>query len=143
MKFGQLLSFIVESLPDHAQQGIVVAVQRRAADVGRAWLPRWCSDELGRPPDVGLPRLDRRTGRPPPASVRSTGPSPATAQVVAVKVQYPGVGDAIEADLDNAEVLYRLVSAFALKGLDAKGLVDELRERMRDELDYRIEAAQP
>ena len=35
----------------------------------------------------------------------------------------------------------RLVSAFALKGLDAKGLVDELRARMRDELDYALEAA--
>jgi predicted unusual protein kinase regulating ubiquinone biosynthesis (AarF/ABC1/UbiB family) len=56
-------------------------------------------------------------------------------------VQYPGVGDAIESDLDNAESLYRLVGAFALKGLDAKGLVDELRLRMRDEMDYRIEAA--
>ena len=27
-----------------------------------------------------------------------------------------------------------------LKGLDAKGLVDELRDRMREELDYRLEA---
>jgi predicted unusual protein kinase regulating ubiquinone biosynthesis (AarF/ABC1/UbiB family) len=59
----------------------------------------------------------------------------------AVKVQYPGVGDAIEADLANADVLYRLVSSFSLKGLDTRALVDELRGRMRDELDYRIEAA--
>ena len=62
---------------------------------------------------------------------------------VAVKVQYPGVAEAIEADLDNAEALYRLGTAFVLKGLDAKGLVDELRNRMRDELDYELEAAQP
>ena len=61
--------------------------------------------------------------------------------VVAVKVQYPGVGDAIDADLSNADVLYRLISTFALKGLDTRALVDELRARMRDELDYRIEAA--
>jgi predicted unusual protein kinase regulating ubiquinone biosynthesis (AarF/ABC1/UbiB family) len=60
---------------------------------------------------------------------------------VAVKVQYPGVGEAIESDLDNAEALYRLFTAFALKGLDAKALVDELRSRMRDELDYTLEAA--
>ena len=58
-----------------------------------------------------------------------------------MKVQYPGVGDAIETDLDNTEGLYRLVGAFALKGLDTKALVDELRDRMRDELDYRLEAA--
>jgi predicted unusual protein kinase regulating ubiquinone biosynthesis (AarF/ABC1/UbiB family) len=60
---------------------------------------------------------------------------------VAVKVQYPGVGDAIETDLNNTEGMYRLVGAFALKGLDTKGLVDELRARMSDELDYRLEAA--
>jgi predicted unusual protein kinase regulating ubiquinone biosynthesis (AarF/ABC1/UbiB family) len=51
------------------------------------------------------------------------------------------VADSIEADLDNAEAFYRLGTAFVLKGLDAKGLVDELRTRMRDELDYELEAA--
>jgi predicted unusual protein kinase regulating ubiquinone biosynthesis (AarF/ABC1/UbiB family) len=60
---------------------------------------------------------------------------------VAVKVQYPGVDAAIESDLDNAEALYRMAGAFVAKGLDSKALVDELRARMRDELDYRLEAA--
>ena len=57
-----------------------------------------------------------------------------------MKVQYPGVAESIDADLDNAEAFYRLGTAFVLKGLDAKGLVDELRTRMRDELDYTLEA---
>src|SRR5215203_1863141 len=61
-------------------------------------------------------------------------------RVVAVKVQYPGVGDAITSDLDNAELLYRMFSAMALRSLDVKALVDELRERMADELDYLHEA---
>ena len=60
---------------------------------------------------------------------------------VAIKVQYPGVDRSIRADLDNVEVLYSLFSAFALKGLDVRAIVDELRDRMGDELDYRIEAA--
>ena len=59
---------------------------------------------------------------------------------VAVKVQYPGVHEAIESDLDAAEVMYAMFSSMMLKGLDAKGLVDELRDRMREELDYSIEA---
>ncbi len=62
-------------------------------------------------------------------------------RLVAVKVQYPGVDEAIRSDLDNAEMLYGLFSAFALKNLDVKALVDELRARMADELDYRHEAA--
>jgi predicted unusual protein kinase regulating ubiquinone biosynthesis (AarF/ABC1/UbiB family) len=60
---------------------------------------------------------------------------------VAVKVQYPGVDQAIKSDLDNAELLYGLFAQFALKNLDVKALVDELRARMAEELDYRLEAA--
>ena len=37
--------------------------------------------------------------------------------------------------------MYAMFSAMVLKGLDAKGLVDELRDRMRDELDYRSRPA--
>ena len=48
--------------------------------------------------------------------------------------------EAIEEDLDGAEVMYSVFSAMALNGLDARGLVDELRLRMREELDYRLEA---
>jgi predicted unusual protein kinase regulating ubiquinone biosynthesis (AarF/ABC1/UbiB family) len=61
-------------------------------------------------------------------------------RIVAVKVQYPGVDKAIRSDLDNAELLYGLFAQFALKNLDVKALVDELRARMADELDYRLEA---
>jgi predicted unusual protein kinase regulating ubiquinone biosynthesis (AarF/ABC1/UbiB family) len=50
------------------------------------------------------------------------------------------VHHAIESDLDAAEMMYGMFSAMMLKGLDAKGMVDELRERMREELDYELEA---
>src|SRR5207249_9661532 len=59
-------------------------------------------------------------------------------RIVAVKVQYPGVDRAIKGDLDNAEMLYGLFAQFALKNLDVTALVDELRARMADELDYRL-----
>jgi predicted unusual protein kinase regulating ubiquinone biosynthesis (AarF/ABC1/UbiB family) len=61
-------------------------------------------------------------------------------RLVAVKVQYPGVDRAIRSDLDNAELLYGMFAAFALKNMDVKSMVDELRARMGDELDYRKEA---
>ena len=57
-----------------------------------------------------------------------------------MKVQYPGVGEAIESDLDAAEMMYAMFSMMMLKGLDAKAFVDELRARMREELDYELEA---
>jgi predicted unusual protein kinase regulating ubiquinone biosynthesis (AarF/ABC1/UbiB family) len=58
---------------------------------------------------------------------------------VAVKVQYPGVAEAVETDLRNAMLLLPLVKRLA-PGLDAKALAVELRERIGEELDYELEA---
>ena len=58
---------------------------------------------------------------------------------VAVKIQYPGVAEALEADLRNAGMLLRLAKALA-PGLDAKAVAAELRERVLEELDYEFEA---
>jgi predicted unusual protein kinase regulating ubiquinone biosynthesis (AarF/ABC1/UbiB family) len=58
---------------------------------------------------------------------------------VAVKIQYPGVAEALEADLRNAGTIVRLAKALA-PGLDPKAIADELRERVMEELDYEYEA---
>ncbi|HEV3227850.1 MAG TPA: AarF/ABC1/UbiB kinase family protein [Solirubrobacteraceae bacterium] len=58
---------------------------------------------------------------------------------VVVKVQYPGVAEAVETDLRNAMLLLPLVKRLA-PGLDAKALAAELRERIGEELDYELEA---
>jgi len=58
---------------------------------------------------------------------------------VAVKIQYPGVADALEADMANAGMLVRLSKAIA-PGLDAKAIASELKERTLEELDYEFEA---
>ena len=59
---------------------------------------------------------------------------------VAVKIQYPGMARALEADMSNATMIMRLAKALA-PGLDAKSVAAELRERVLEELDYEIEAA--
>ena len=58
---------------------------------------------------------------------------------VAVKLQYPGVAEAVESDLRNLSLLLPLVKRLA-PGLDVKALYGELRERIAEELDYEIEA---
>ena len=58
---------------------------------------------------------------------------------VAVKVQYPGVAEAVETDMRNAMLLVPLVKRLA-PGIDAKSLFSELRERISEELDYELEA---
>src|SRR3954465_4228941 len=60
-------------------------------------------------------------------------------RAVAVKVQYPGIAEAVETDLRNAQMLFPLIKRLA-PGLDVKALATELRERIGDELDYEVEA---
>ncbi|MEO6777551.1 MAG: AarF/ABC1/UbiB kinase family protein [Kofleriaceae bacterium] len=59
---------------------------------------------------------------------------------VVVKVQYPGIAEALRADLDDAGFVRRLAGAAIGETLDARGL-SVLREAVRGELDYRAEAA--
>ena len=58
---------------------------------------------------------------------------------VAVKIQYPGIAEALDADLRNMGTIVRLARALA-PGLDAKAIAGEIRERMMEELDYEYEA---
>ncbi len=59
---------------------------------------------------------------------------------VAVKIQYPGVAEAVETDMRNMQMLVPFLRRMA-PGMDAKALLAELRERIAEELDYEIEAA--
>jgi predicted unusual protein kinase regulating ubiquinone biosynthesis (AarF/ABC1/UbiB family) len=59
---------------------------------------------------------------------------------VAVKVQYPGADVALDADLKSLQRISKLF-VLVVPGLDAGDLVREIRDRMLEELDYRIEAA--
>jgi predicted unusual protein kinase regulating ubiquinone biosynthesis (AarF/ABC1/UbiB family) len=60
-------------------------------------------------------------------------------RTVAVKIQYPGVAEAVRADMQNAGMILRLAKALA-PGLDAKAAAAELKERVLEELDYEYEA---
>ncbi|HEV7808569.1 MAG TPA: AarF/ABC1/UbiB kinase family protein [Solirubrobacteraceae bacterium] len=58
---------------------------------------------------------------------------------VAVKVQYPGVAQAVRSDMKNLGMILRLMKRVA-PGLDPKALGDEIRARIDEELDYELEA---
>jgi predicted unusual protein kinase regulating ubiquinone biosynthesis (AarF/ABC1/UbiB family) len=58
---------------------------------------------------------------------------------VAVKVQHPGVAEAIEADLRNLGLVGPIMSRVA-PGVDAGAVLAEVRELISDELDYELEA---
>src|SRR3954467_6301018 len=57
----------------------------------------------------------------------------------AVKVQSPGVGPAVRADMQNLGMILRLMKSIA-PGLDPKAMGAEIRSRIDEELDYELEA---
>jgi len=138
MKAGQMASVLAEGLPDEARAALAT-LQSDAPPMAPSLVAQVVRAELGDEPERCF--LD---WQPVPVAAASIGQVHRAVThdgvVAAVKVQYPGAAEAIAADLDNADALYRLVSAFALRGLDTKAFVQELRERIGDELDYRLEA---
>jgi predicted unusual protein kinase regulating ubiquinone biosynthesis (AarF/ABC1/UbiB family) len=58
---------------------------------------------------------------------------------VAVKVQYPGVAGAVRADLQNLDMLMRVLKRMT-PGMDVKAIAEEIKERIAEELDYELEA---
>jgi hypothetical protein len=59
---------------------------------------------------------------------------------VAVKVQYPGVDEAVRADLKNVSALTKLAVAIA-PNMDPSDVAREVKERVLEELDYKREAS--
>jgi len=138
MKAGQMVSFILEALPEEAQ-AVLATLQSDAPPMAPSLAESVLEHELGTHPRRLFLEWD-----PEPIAAASIGQVHRVVlpdgRDAAVKIQYPGIGEAMTSDLENADLLYSMFSAFALKSLDVTAMVDELRSRMTDELDYRIEA---
>jgi predicted unusual protein kinase regulating ubiquinone biosynthesis (AarF/ABC1/UbiB family) len=97
------------------------------------------SEDLGQRPDALFAQWD-----PQPIAAASIGQVhraiTGDGRAVAVKVQYPGIRQTIEADLGNVALIRRLLKIAAPKQ-DVDGLIAELRMRISEELDYEREAA--
>jgi len=64
----------------------------------------------------------------------------ADGRLVAVKVQHSGIEKAIESDLENVGLLESVVGRVVGKGVNSRGVLNEIKTRFREELDYRLEA---
>jgi hypothetical protein len=139
MKAGQLVSFIFEALPDDAQAALAT-LQADAAPMAPTLAAAVVTERAREPARACLPRLvrpagGRRLDRPGPPCRH-----PRRCATWRSRCSTRACTRRSRSDLDAAEAMYAMFSAMMLKGLDAKGLVDELRDRMREELDYRLEA---
>jgi predicted unusual protein kinase regulating ubiquinone biosynthesis (AarF/ABC1/UbiB family) len=142
MKMGQVLSFLdVGLVPEEHRdefQRKLGELRDAAPKVRFADMRKVIEAELEAPLEKVFARFDEE-----PIAAASIG-QVYRAQVpdgreVAVKVQYPGVAQAVRADMQNLGMILRVMKQIA-PGLDAKATAEEVRDRIGEELDYELEA---
>ncbi|MBO3740326.1 ABC1 kinase family protein [Actinoplanes flavus] len=151
MKFGQALSVFEAALPEEMagpyRQALtklqeaappmpVANVHKALAEqLGPDWRDRFAEFDDSPAAAASIGQVHRAVWKLPPAR-RNAKPK---LLPVAVKVQYPGAGDALISDLKQ---LSRLAGMFKIiqPGIDVKPLLAELRDRITEELDYEMEA---
>jgi predicted unusual protein kinase regulating ubiquinone biosynthesis (AarF/ABC1/UbiB family) len=137
MKLGQMASYIDEDMPETFRT-TMARLQHTAPPMSADLTSSVIRDELGDEPERRFARWD-----PLPFAAASIGQVHRAitreGRAVAVKVQYPGIARSITSDLRNAGLLTRIARA-AFPGLDSRSLIDELGERLKEELDYSLEA---
>jgi predicted unusual protein kinase regulating ubiquinone biosynthesis (AarF/ABC1/UbiB family) len=141
MKFGQALSVLEAALPDEVAapyRAHLTALQDSAPPMPTQTVRDQIAKDLGKDWRQQLVQLDGA-----PTAAASIGQVHKgrwhDGREVAVKVQYPGAGDALLGDLRQlARVAKGVAPVFP--GIDIVPLVEELQARAADELDYHLEA---
>lgn len=137
MKLGQMMSFVSDAVPPEFRKALQ-SLQASAPPMDFALLRDVAERELGQPLERVFARFDEQ-----PIAAASIGQVHrarlANGDEVAVKIQYPGVADAIGSDLKNAGMLTRMAKMM-YPSLDPVPVIEELRERITEELDYEHEA---
>ena len=142
MKLGQVMSFLdVGLVPEEYReefQAKLAELRDAAPKVGWKDMKKVIEGEYGEPIEKVFHTFD-----PVPIAAASIGQVYKArlkdGRDVAVKVQYPGVAQAVRADMQNLGIILRLMKMVA-PGLDPKAMGDEIRSRIDEELDYELEA---
>jgi predicted unusual protein kinase regulating ubiquinone biosynthesis (AarF/ABC1/UbiB family) len=142
MKLGQALSIFEAALPPELAEPyratltklqesappLPAATVHRvlAADLGEDWRSQFASFDDTAAAAASIGQVHR--------AVWSDG------RAVAVKIQYPGAGKALINDFTQLSRVGRLFGML-MPGLEIRPLLDELRDRVAEELDYGLEAS--
>ena len=137
MKVGQILSLMTGVLPDE-MAGQLSSLQANAPPMAYNLVEDVFRDAYGMPPTKVFRHFERA-----PFAAASIGQvhraTLSDGTQLAVKVQYPGVREAIDHDLANVGIMLGL-SGLVARGLNVAQLTQDLNDGIRGELDYLREA---
>jgi predicted unusual protein kinase regulating ubiquinone biosynthesis (AarF/ABC1/UbiB family) len=141
LKLGQALSIFEAALPPEIAEpyrATLTKLQESAPPLPAATVHRVLAADLGPDWRASFAEFDDR-----PAAAASIGQVHRATWLdgrqVAVKIQYPGAGKALSSDFSQLSRIAMLFGVL-MPGLETKPLLDELRARVVEELDYRLEA---
>ena len=146
-KVGQMASYVDGVVPPEHRDAYEASMRALRASAPRSSstaIRALVAQELGAPID----RLFVRFEDEPFASAsigqvhRATWHDEASGADLegAVKVQHPGIADAVESDLSNAGVLEAMAGVVGSRRFETKKMLEVVRARFREELDYAREA---
>ena len=140
MKFGQAMSIFEAALPEEfaaPYRATLTKLQEAAPPLPAETVHKVLAESFGRQWRRRFQSFDDQ-----PAAAASIGQVHRAVwkdgTEVAVKIQYPGAAHALTADLNQVARMGRMFGAI-VPGIDVRPLVDELKERMVEELDYTLE----
>ncbi|MDA8230255.1 MAG: AarF/ABC1/UbiB kinase family protein [Magnetospirillum sp.] len=137
MKVAQILSTIPDALPQEyalelaqlqanaPHMGWPFVKRRMAAELGEDWRARYAQFEHEAAAAASLGQVHRAVGL--------------DGRRLACKLQYPDMGSVVEADLRQLKVILGLYGAYD-RAIDTTDILEEIAERLREELDYEREA---
>src|SRR6478735_9352077 len=141
MKFGQALSMFEAAFPEEIAvpyRATLTKLQDSAppmptssvhgvlrSDFGTRWRSRFASFDDRPVASASIGQVHRAVW--------------ADGRDVAVKIQYPGAGAALMGDLRQISRVAKVAAGW-VPGIELGPILEELRERMAEELDYRLEA---
>ena len=137
MKVGQLLATIPDALPaDYAAE--LMKLQSQAPPMGSGFVRRRMQAELGPNWRERFAEFDLK-----PAAAASLGQvhraKSLDGEDLACKLQYPEMASAVETDLAQLDLIFSLHRRIGA-AIDTREIASEIRERVREELDYHREA---
>jgi predicted unusual protein kinase regulating ubiquinone biosynthesis (AarF/ABC1/UbiB family) len=137
MKVAQILSTIPDALPpeyadelaslqaDAPAMGWLFTRRRMASELGTNWQEKFASFSRDAVSAASLGQVHKATSL--------------DGEKLAVKLQYPDMQSAIEADLRQLKLLFQLYERYD-SAISTRDIYDELSDRLKEELDYRREA---
>ena len=141
MKFGQALSIFEAALPEDLAvhyRALLTKLQDSAppmptssvhgvlrTNLGTRWRAKFTSFDNDPVASASIGQVHRAVWK--------------DGRDVAVKIQYPGAGAALMSDIRQISRVAKVTGSW-VPGIELGPILDELRDRMAEELDYRLEA---